>query len=375
MATGLVVLHGHGGTSEPAAFTAGEAGLATDEMHLAEPVPFTPSIPEIGRPVVWRDRPAPAVPLSTERAVPVPEPPPAATARRAVIVDATTGAVLWGMNEHEPAPVASTIKILTALTVRRFADDSEAVTVVEAAAAVGEREIYLDPGEVWSVKDLLGAMLVGSANDAAAALSFHVGGTEEGFGRLATWVAAELGARDTHVVNAHGLDQEGQVSTAYDLAVLARAALADPLLAELVRTPEIAFAWPGHEGPRVATNKNRLLRELPGGIGVKTGGTRQAGNCLVGAARRDGQTFIAVSLASGDPTADDMALLEWAFRNYSSVEVLPTGARVDGVRGRTAAPLVVTVPRGRARDVETDVAKGRVVAVLDGTELASVEVE
>lgn len=357
--------------SAPEAPRGTSAALAADEVSLQSAIPSVPDFPEIGKPLEWHDRPVPEVALATDAAPAAAEAPPPITAKRAVVMDATTGTVLWAANAHEPAAVASTIKILTALTVRRFAGEAEVVTVTDAAAGVGEREIYLAPGEQWSVQDLLAAMLVGSANDAAAALAHHVGGSDGGFGTLATWVAADLGARGTHVVNPHGLDQDGQVSTAYDLAVLTRAALTDPLLAQLVATPEIPFPWPGHEGPRVATNKNKLLRGFPGGMGVKTGGTAKAGNCLVGAAERQGQRFIAVALSSQDPTADNMAMLEWAFRNHRTVELLDAGDEVDGSGRRVSAPLVATVPVGSEGSVEVEVDDDAVHAVLDDRRLAS----
>jgi D-alanyl-D-alanine carboxypeptidase (penicillin-binding protein 5/6) len=244
--------------------------------------------------------------------------PPHVLATRAVVIDADTGAVLWGLREHEPAPMASTVKILTALVTLRLATATDVVTVDAEMAGVGEREIYLEPGEQVRVGDLLAAMLVGSANDAALALAKHVGGSKDGYARVANWLAARLGARDTHVTNPHGLDEPGNVMSAYDLAILARAGLADPVFTALVRTVEYPLQWPGHPYPRIALNKNKVLTEYPGGIGVKTGGTKQAGNCLVGAATRHGRTFVAVALKSANPTQDIFTMLDWAFATPAS---------------------------------------------------------
>lgn len=321
----------------------------------------------------WHSRPMPEQPLVQTHAPKADEPAPAVTAQRAVVIDATTGAVLWGKNEHDAASVASTIKILTALTALRFANEDEIVHVDEEATSVGERTIYLTPGEQWTVHNLLAATLVGSANDAATALGKFAGGSMTGFGTVATWLADYLGAHDTHVVNPHGLDADGQRSTAYDLAILARAALADHLLRELVGTSEMAFDWPDHDYKRVAHNRNKLLENYEGAIGVKTGGTSKAGNCLVGAAERNGQTFIAAALSSQNPTADDTALLDWAFRNYTTLKVMTAGKALAGSRNPATSSLFVTVPTSDVNRVSLDIKANKASATLDGITLATVD--
>lgn len=322
------------------------------------------------------DRPEPATMASGLTIPAAAAPPPAVTAKRGIVIDAATGGVLWALNADQPAPMASTVKILTALTTLRFTDPAEMVTVTQQATDVGEREINLSPGEQMDVATLLGAMLVGSANDAAAALGLEVGGTMEGYSAVANWVARRLGARNTSVANPHGLDQPGHVTTAYDLAVLSRAGLSDPVFAQWVRTPEYAVPWPGHPGPRVATSHNKLLRTYAGAIGVKTGMTNGAGNCLVSAATRDGRTFIAVSMSSQNPTGDDVALLDWAFANYTTVKVLAAGdttTDADGVARAAVTDLVATVPAAQAPDVTARFQDGRLQAVLGGQVVSQVD--
>lgn len=324
----------------------------------------------------YADRPEPATLPSGIAIPPAPAAPPAVTAKRAVVIDAATGGVLWGLNADEPAPMASTVKILTALTVLRFTDPSEVVTATQQATDVGEREINLAPGEQMDVATLLGAMLVGSANDAAAALGLEVGGTMEGYSAVANWVARRLGARNTSVANSHGLDQPGHVTSAYDLAILARAGLSDPTFAQWVRTPEYAVPWPGHPGPRVATSHNKLLRTYPGAIGVKTGMTNGAGNCLVGAATRDGRTFIVASMSSQNPTGDDSALLDWAFANYTSVKALGAGEAMtdtDGIEREAVTDLIATVPTASAQSVTLRFREGRLQAVLGDQVISEVD--
>jgi len=315
------------------------------------------------------ERPEPALPVSTApRTAPAPAP-PAITAKRSVVMDGRTGEVLFARDADVAVPVASCIKILTALTVLRFTDPGEIVTVGQEAADVGEREIYLSPGEQLPVETLTGAMLVGSANDAAAALGLHVGGTMPGYAAVANWVARRLGAKNTNVKNPHGLDEAGHVSTAYDLAVLARAGLADPVFANWVRTPEYSLPWPGHPGPRVATSHNKLLRTYQGAVGVKTGMTNGSGNSLVGAATRGEQTFIVVSLSSQNPTADDTALLDWAFAAFSTVRLVEAGSTVtdgDGVERVSDTDLWATVPKEAASRLGVRYLDGRLEGVLDG---------
>lgn len=369
------------GTPEPDGFGRTESMAALeDEAFEALPTPESiapvQSAPVRANGHAYVERPEPATMPSSLTIPAAPAPPPAVTAKRAVVLDAATGAVLWGLAADEPAPMASTVKILTALTVLRFTDPGAPVTVTEEAAAVGEREIYLAPGEQMDVSTLLGAMLVGSANDAAAALGLHVGGTMDGYSAVANWLALRLGALNTHVANPHGLDQPGHVTSAHDLAILARAGLADPTFAQWVRTPQFDVAWPGHPGSRVATSHNKLLRTYPGAIGVKTGMTNGAGNCLVGAATRDGRTFIVVSMSSQNPTADDTALLDWAFANYTTVKVVAADESLtdeDGVEREPVTDLLATVPTTSAASLSARYREGRIQAVLDGQVVSEVD--
>lgn len=356
--------------------------MATFEDDAFNPLPTPDSIapvqtaPARANGHAYVERPEPATMASGIQIPAAEAPPPAVTAKRAIVLDAATGGVLWAYNADQPAPMASTVKILTALTVLRFTDPGEVVTVTQQAANVGEREIYLAPGEQMDVSTLLGAMLVGSANDAAAALGLEVGGTMEGYSAVANWVAKRLGAANTTVANPHGLDQPGHVMSAYDLAVLTRAGLSDPTFAQWVRTPEYAVPWPGHPGPRVATSHNKLLRQYSGAIGVKTGMTNGAGNSLVGAATRDGRTFIVVAMSSQNPTGENTALLDWAFAHYSSVKALAAGETVadpDGIERAAVSDLVATVPTASAPGVSVRFQDGRLQALLAGQVVSEVD--
>lgn len=321
---------------------------------------------------VWHRRPEPKLqPAGAVQRSSAPLP-PEISAERWVVIDAGSGAVLAGRNEHQPAAMASTIKVLTALTVLRLTAPEEVVTIDAEADAVGERGLWLATGEQHSVTHLLGGMLVGSANDAATALAKFVGGSIGQWANLANWLAEYYGARNTHVSNPHGLDEDGHESSAYDLAVLSRVGLADPTFARWVTTQNFEVPWPGSEYPRVAHNKNKILTDYPGGIGVKTGGTNHAGNSLIAAAERDGQTFIVVAMKSWNAAGESMALLDWAFANHTRVEAVSAGEKVkdeDGDSLVARETLAVTVPSEYADDVAVRTRHGRIEATFGGVVL------
>jgi len=278
---------------------------------------------------------------------------PAVGARAFVLMEARTGQVLAQRRAHLPWPPASTTKVLTALLVAESLEPEDVVTVSPRAAALREgATVGLRPGERRRVRDLLYAMLLVSANDAAVALAEAAAGSVEAFVDRMNRRARELGARESHFVNPHGLYHPRHTSTAYDLAVLARAALQHPRVAEAVATAEYEF--PTESGPRKLANRNRLLVTYPGANGVKTGWVAQSGPCLVASARRGDRTLIAVVLDSKRVFEDAAALLELGFSRYD-LRTLATpdrpvaefrlegGALVQaGVRGE----LLWSVPRG-----------------------------
>ncbi|MGH9168206.1 MAG: D-alanyl-D-alanine carboxypeptidase family protein, partial [Acidimicrobiia bacterium] len=184
---------------------------------------------------------------------------------------------LGSLNPHERRAIASTTKMMTALVVLERASLGELVTVSEEAAGVGEAEIGLVAGEVLTVGDLLVALLIDSANDAAVALAEHVGGSEEGFVALMNETARRLGLADTHFANPHGLDDPGHYSTARDLLAIALAGMENPTFADLVGTRRAPFPSTPDGGEREALTTNTLLRSYPGTFGVKTGFTDEAG--------------------------------------------------------------------------------------------------
>lgn len=220
--------------------------------------------------------------------------------------------------------------MMTALLVVQNAGLKELVTVTEEAALVGGGGLDLSPGDVYTVRDLLYALLLDSSNEAASALAVHVAGDEAGFVAAMNDRARRLGATGTRFSNPHGLDQPGHHSTARDLALIATELLEDRRLARIVASPRATIAAPG--GPKVLKNRNALLESYRGAIGVKTGRTLGAGEVLVAAARRGARHLVAVVMRSADAAADAAALLDHGFARLRRAEVRPRrGGEHDAV--------------------------------------------
>ena len=234
--------------------------------------------------------------------------PPSIAARSAVLADLDTGRVLWGKEAEESRPIASITKIMTAVIVIQRSDPTDVVTVgpdVEAPSrSAGVSELGLVQGERISVQDLLYALLLQSANDAAVALADHVSGSVEGFVADMNAEAGRLHLRDTRFASPNGLDDTGY-SSARDLAALTRAAFESPLFASIVATKFHTIPAPSGS-PRMIQNRNVLLWLYPGAVGVKTGFTTPARFCVVAAATRSRPS--ASLVASGAATDFSMSL-------------------------------------------------------------------
>ena len=261
------------------------------------------------------------------------------TCTACLLVD-DTGRELFARKASVLLPNASTTKMTTALVVQAETDPSEPVMVSAGAAGIGGGGLDLSAGQVFSVEALLHALLLDSSNDAAVALAEHVAGSHEEFVGAMNDLAADLGARDTNFVTAHGLDMPGHGSSARDLALIAEEVLADDLLAEIVGTAHARI-----EGPRGAIaleNRNLLLEGYAGATGVKTGFTAGAGNVLVASAERDGRRLIAVVMHSVDAAADARALLDLGWTKLARTVVLPRGTSVGALVFDTGSTKVIS---------------------------------
>ncbi len=269
---------------------------------------------------------------------------PEVAAPSALLMEKTTGAVLFAKDEHAPREPASVTKIMTVLLTMEAIDAGtldydDTVTASAHAAAMGGSQIWLREGERMTVRDLLKAVCVVSGNDAAVALGEHLAGSEDAFVDRMNARAAELGMNDTHFVNACGLPAEGHVTSAHDIALMSRELL--------LRHPDVkqfTTIWMDslRDGASMLVNTNKLLRSYEGVTGLKTGSTDAAGYCISATAERGGMELIAVVLKERTPderTADVRALLDYGFAGWTLVTVHPEEA---------LAPLPVTLGERRA---------------------------
>ncbi len=316
------------------------------------------------------------------------------TSAEAAILISTEGDVLYRKNADARLPMASTTKIMTALVVAEHTDPEQVVTIPEKAVGVEGSSAYLIRAEQLTVRDLLYALLLQSANDAAEALAIFVAGSVEDFSEMMNAKAAELGLVNTHFTNPHGLDDEAHYTSAADLAAITVCALQNPTVAEIAATK--TYVSTSISGvTRYFTNHNRLLRTYEGAIGMKTGYTMRTGRCLVSAACRDGLTLVAVTLRDPNDWQDHKRMLDYGFSHFEKVSLaapgevtseLPlTGGITDRVRVSNRDALDIWLPTGSADSVETkielrtfefapiskDAACGRVIFVRDGREIGS----
>ena len=249
----------------------------------------------------------------------------------ALLMEKATGNVLYAAEEHEVREPASITKVMTLLLTMEAIDSGtlsydDVVTGSAHAASMGGSQIWLKEGEQMTVRDLLKAVCIVSGNDAAVALGEHLAGSEEAFVERMNKRAQELGMNDTHFVNCTGLPADGHVTSAYDIALMAR-----ELILHHGNIRQFTTVWMDslRDGASMLVNTNKLIRFYDGATGLKTGSTDSAKSCLCATAERDGMELIAVVLKA--PTSDDRfedakALLNYGFANYALLTVTPDTA-------------------------------------------------
>lgn len=293
---------------------------------------------------------------------------PEVSAQSAVVLTADTGTVLFEKDGHTPRPVASTTKIMTALLALEAAQEQgdPLVDITQEMVAVEGSSMGLQAGDSISLTGLAAGMLLASGNDAANAAALYLDGSLESFAARMNQRAAALGMEDTHFVTPSGLDGEdaqglGHLSTAYDMALLARAALEDQAFRQLCSSPSLAVEFAEPVKRVTYTNHNKLLAQYQGCVGVKTGFTKEAGRCLVSAAERDGALLIAVTLNAPNDWQDHTALLDYGFSQMEpyqlaggdvrlTVPVVGSPVEVVSLRGSNGGE--VTLPLGQGAQVE-----------------------
>lgn len=316
----------------------------------------------------------------------------------AVLMEASTGKVLFEKNAHEQRPCASITKVMTLLLVMEALDEGrihleDMVSASEHASSMGGSDIWLEPGETMSVDDLLKATVIVSANDAAVALAEYVSGSEEAFVQRMNERAAELGMTNTVFKNCNGLDEDSHVTTAYDIALMSRALIQHEKIFDYTQV------WMDElrGGKTQLVNTNKLLKSYSGITGLKTGTTGKAGSCMAATAERDGMSLVAVVLgcaSTEDRFSSAASLLDAGFSGWAltapslSSDALAPIAVEKGMQSTVAVeadPLTgVVVPKGREGEVvcettmeetltapvEQGQAVGEVTCVLDGEVLA-----
>jgi D-alanyl-D-alanine carboxypeptidase (penicillin-binding protein 5/6) len=275
-----------------------------------------PAAPQRPRAIAVAHRPA-ARPVRLLHGVPLLAPGAAGTlsARAAILIDADDGRVLWTKRPHLRLPVASTTKIMTAVLALQRLPLSSIVRIGPTVPRVPLVREGLRSGERVPAWKLLYGLLLYSGNDDALALAIATSGSRGAFIALMNREAARLGLHDSHFTSPSGVIDDGNYSSAWDLAALGRYAMRDARFREIVRTRREEVSWPAPTNAKVYVNKNRLLELYPGAIGIKTGWTTLAGPCLVAAAKRRGTTLIAVVLDSQHQYHEAARLLNVGFRS------------------------------------------------------------
>jgi D-alanyl-D-alanine carboxypeptidase (penicillin-binding protein 5/6) len=289
-------------------------------------------------------------------------------AESAVLMEVSTGEVLYAKNADRALPPASVTKIMTLLLFMEEVDGGnialdEEITVSEYAASMGGSQVYLEAGETMTAEELLKCVIIASANDAAVTLAEKVSGSEEAFVSRMNARAAELGMANTHFENVTGLDDTAvkHLTSAYDIALMSRALLSHETITKY------ATIWMDsiRDGAFGLTNTNRLVRFYPGITGLKTGSTSKAGFCMSATAKRDGMHLIAVVM--GAPTRDirnaaAKELLDYGFAGYSLYEnpggdagAVPVKGGVEENCCAVMPPVSILLAKGKARGVTQEI--------------------
>jgi D-alanyl-D-alanine carboxypeptidase (penicillin-binding protein 5/6) len=311
----------------------------------------------------------------------------AVNAASAILMEASTGKVLYESNADTPLPPASVTKIMTLLLIYDSVGSGkikwdDMVTVSENAAGMGGSQIFLEVGETQSVETLTKSIAIASANDAAVAMAEYIGGSEDGFVQLMNSKAKALGMKNTTFKNACGLDTDGHLTSARDIAIMSRELMLKyPDVKKYTTTWQDTITHTTKKGSSEfgLTNTNKLIKWYNGATGLKTGSTGKALYCLSGTATRDGMDLIAVVMAAPEPKVrfqEVMKLLDYGFANYKVVKGVK--AVTKGVVGMVTAKDSTAKPESKVElcDAVTAPVKagdklGRLVYYSEGKEIGS----
>lgn len=283
------------------------------------------------------------------------------SAASAVVMEVSSRRVLIAKNPNEQRSMASTTKIMTALLAMESERLDEVVTVTAPMIQTEGSSIYLKIGDQLTLRSLVVGLMQESGNDAALAIAIMLDGSEASFAQRMNRRAAELGMTGTHFVTASGLDDDAHYTTAYDLALLACAAMQNPEFAAIVSKQSMTVDFVNSSVRRTFYNHNRLLREMDGCIGVKTGFTKKSGRCLVSCCERNGIQLVAVTLNAPDDWNDHKRMMNQGFSGVENVTLTPGSlqVRVPVVGGESDMTELIergtvqaVIPVGRAADIQ-----------------------
>ena len=239
-----------------------------------------------------------------------------------VVMELNSNRVLHELNANKKMYMASTTKILTAITIIENCELSDVVTVEKESVGIEGSSIYLEVGERLTVKDLLYGLMLRSGNDCAETLALYCSGSIYAFAELMNDTAKKIGANNSNFVNPHGLHDDNHYTTAYDLAKIACYSMKNDDFREIVGTQKIKIPFTTRNTKRLLLNKNKMLKEFDGATGIKTGYTKKAGRCLVSSCFRNGMELICVVLNSPPMFERSKELLTETFNLYENVKLV-----------------------------------------------------
>ncbi|NSW92912.1 MAG: D-alanyl-D-alanine carboxypeptidase [Firmicutes bacterium] len=323
--------------------------------------------------------------------------------KSAILMDASTGNILLESNSREKRPIASITKVMSMILVMEAIENGklafdDMVSVSEYAYGFGGSQVYLKPGEEFTVHEMMKAVAIHSANDATVALAEKIAGSEEAFVAMMNEKAEALGLSDTHFIDCSGLATEGHYSTAYDVAIMSREVVNKyPKILEYTKIWHDTF----RNGEFSLDNTNKLIRHYPGTVGLKTGYISAAGYCLSAVVKRDNLTLISVVLGAPDSNtrfAESRKLLDYGFANFETTKLEEKNTEIGiievrkglktSVRALLADDVVVLLKKGTKQQIERHsniepflIAPiqegqkvGEVIYKLEGQEIARVDI-
>lgn len=234
-----------------------------------------------------------------------------------IVIEVLSGRILHSKNENEKMPIASLTKILTCITAIKNCETEKEILIKKEWTNIEGSSVYLKEGEVYSLKELLYGLMLRSGNDCAVSIASSYEKGYDEFIKLMNLTAYSFGAKNSNFANPHGLDNAEHYSTAYDLALITKAALSDKFFSEIVSTKSITIGK--DEYRRTIYNKNKMLKNYEYATGVKTGYTKKAGRCLVTSSDKNGFNLVSVVLNCGPMYERSEELLEAAYCEYENV--------------------------------------------------------